>query len=83
MIKCVELTAKNLIKEVGNWYGSYREENGKIILNNYERDFIYNTPEEGLIDWLDTMLDSNEEEDVETWSKEEIAFVQALGGKHG
>ena len=70
--------AEELLKEVGDWYGSFRTENGKYILNNREKEFIYDTPEEGLIDWLDTMYDSNEDEDVETWSKEEIAFVEAL-----
>ena len=80
MKKRVESTAENLLREVGNWYGSFRIENGKYILNNHERDFCYDTPEEGLLDWLDTMYDSNEDEDVKTWSDEEIAFVEALGG---
>ena len=70
--------AEELLKEVGNWYGSFRIENGKYILNNREKDFIYDAPEEGLIDWLDTMYDSNEDEDVETWSKEVLAFVESL-----
>lgn len=71
-------SAEELLKEVGNWYGSFRMENGKYILNNRERDFCYDTAEEGLIDWLDTMYDSNEDEDVETWSKEELAFIESL-----
>lgn len=70
--------AEELLKEVGDWYGSFRMENGKYILNNREKDFVYDTPEEGLIDWLDTMYDSNEDEDVETWSKEELEFVESL-----
>lgn len=80
MKKTNELTAESLLREVGNWYGGFRIENGKYILNNHEQDFCYDTPEQGLIDWLDTMYDSNEDEDVQTWSDEEIAFVEALGG---
>ena len=72
------LTAENLLREVGNWYGDFWMENGKYMINNREQIFCYDTPEEGLIDWLDTMIESNEDEDVVTWGEEEIAFVEAL-----
>lgn len=72
------LTAENLLREVGNWYGDFWIENGKYMINNRERIFCYDTPEEGLIDWLETMIESNEDEDVLTWGEEEIAFVKAL-----
>ncbi len=48
------------------------------MINNRERVFCYDTPEQGLLDWLDTMLDSNEDEDVVTWGEDEIAFVESL-----
>ena len=73
-----ELTAEKLLEEVGYWYGDFWIKDGKYYIDNGEQTFCYDTPEEGLIDWLDTMLDSNEDEDIETWSKREIAFVEAL-----
>jgi hypothetical protein len=65
---------EKLIEEVGNWYGTFRKENGKYILNNYREEFVYNTPEEALIDWLPTLEGSNE--DDSTMWVEEIKFIK-------
>lgn len=78
MKKTNELTAESLLREVGNWYGDFWMKDGKYYIDNREKVFCYDTPEQGLIDWLDTMYDSNEDEDVVTWSEDEIAFVETL-----
>ena len=44
------LTAENLLREVGNWYGDFWIENGKYMISNGEKVFCYDTPEQGLID---------------------------------
>lgn len=78
MSKYKKLDAESLLKEVGDWYGDFWTNNGKYYIDNSQKVFCYTTPEDGLRDWLDTMIQSNEDEEVETWSKEEIAFVKSL-----
>lgn len=68
-----KIDKENLLKEIGYWYGDYKEENGKYILNNGLESFVYENVEDGLIDWLATL-----EEDIDTdWSKE-IEFIKSL-----
>ena len=64
---------ENLLKEIGCWYGNYKKEDGKYIIDNGEKLFVYDNVQEGLIDWLGTL----EEDDCMDWSKE-IELIKSL-----
>lgn len=48
-----------LCKEIGNWFGDFFKENGKLCIDNHEKIFKYNTEDELLIDWLDTLIEAD------------------------
>lgn len=66
-----------LIEKIADWYGYLEKINGKYIINNYQKEFVYNTVEEALIDWLPTLEGSNRDDDETMWVKE-IEFIKQL-----
>jgi hypothetical protein len=67
---------EKLLQEIGNWYGTFRKENGKYVLNNYREEFVYESLDAALIDWLPTLEGSNED-DPTMWT-EEIRFIKDI-----
>lgn len=72
-----------LLKEICSWYNyNLTVEGNKIIDINNEDECNYETVEEGLRDWLETLEESNKcciNEKVEMlWSREEIELIKQL-----
>ena len=73
------MTAKELCIDIGNFFGDYFEESGKLCIDNYEQVFKYDTPAELLVDWVDTLvlnhMDCKESGSIgDTWEKE-VRFI--------
>ena len=72
-----------LLKEIGYWYGAQFIIGNKIYCaDKYYESYNYNTVNEALKDWLDTLIESNQEltnKGLELlWSKEEIDLIKNL-----
>lgn len=66
----IEQEKINLCQEIGNYYGCYFEENGQLCVDSDIRVFCYNTADELLSDWVDTLI----EDRCGEWEKE-ILFI--------
>lgn len=74
-----------MARKIGEYFGDYTEDNGKFSIDNGEKVFSYNTVEELLADWLDTVLANHhdayyiEENRLEgdSWEKE-IVFIYTI-----
>ena len=66
----------NLCQEIGHFFGCYFEENGQMCIDNGEEVFRYNTPDELLADWVETLIQSHiaPEGFSNNWEKE-ILFI--------
>lgn len=72
-----------LLKDIGYWYGAqFIIGNKTYCKDEYYESYTYNTVDEALKDWLDTLIDSNKESINEgtelLWSKEEINLIKNL-----
>ena len=72
-----------LLKDIGYWYGAqFIIGNKTYCKDEYYESYTYNTVDEALKDWLDTLIDSNKESINEgtelLWSKEEIELIKNL-----
>lgn len=72
-----------LLKQIGYWYGvQFIIGNKTYCKDEYYESYTYNTVDEALKDWLDTLIDSNKESINEgtelLWSKEEIELIKNL-----
>ena len=67
----------DLCKEIGNEFGMFFVENGKYYIDNFDEVFKYNTCNELLFDWLDTLIESDEATGTDTW-KDAIEFIKNL-----
>lgn len=68
---------EKMLDEVADWYGFLEIRDGKYVINNYLKEFVYDTVDEALIDWLPTLIGSNEDIDNTMWVKE-IEFIKQL-----
>lgn len=69
----IKFDKEALLKEIGSWYGSFSIKDKRYIINNDLEEFVYDSVDEGLKDWLDTL-----KVDIDTdWSKE-IEFIECL-----
>ena len=64
-----------LCKEIGNWFGEFFEADGKLCIDNQEGIFKYNNEDELLIDWLDTLIEADNETNENDFV-DAIAFIQ-------
>ena len=72
-----------LLKQIGYWYGAeFIIGNKTYCKDEYYESYTYNTVDEALKDWLDTLEESNENcrcDNCELlWSKEEIELIKNL-----
>ena len=73
----IEKEKRDLCQEIGNFFGHYFEENGQLCIDNGEKVFRYNTPDELLADWVDTLIENhldNLDSPSDSWEKE-ILFI--------
>lgn len=76
------MNKKELCKEIGNYFGTYFEEDGKFCIDNEVEIFRYDTEDELLKDWLDTIIENHKDTyhideygiEWDSW-KEQIAFI--------
>ena len=52
-----EYFSAELLKEIGNHYGTYHYQQGTYYLDNGCEVFEYTNPKDGLLDWLDTLIE--------------------------
>ena len=72
----IEQEKINLCYEIGHFFGCYFEENGQMCIDNGDEVFRYNTPDELLADWVETLIQSHiaPEGFSNNWEKE-ILFI--------
>lgn len=77
-------------KEIGNYFGDYFEENNQFCISNHDEVFRYNSPDELLKDWLDTILENHIDnfhidkygQECDGW-EEEVQFIfSKIEGEH-
>lgn len=71
-----------LAKEIGNFFGTYFEENGQFCIDNYDSVFRYDTVDALLIDWVNSLIENQyDNEDLAGyWDKEvEFIYTQVIG----
>lgn len=61
-------------EEIGHWYGRYFTEDIYLCVDTGDRVYKYETAEEFLIDWLDTLVDEDKATKRNTWS-DVIEFI--------
>lgn len=66
-----------LLKEIGNWYGNYEFKDGVHIIDNGEDIFKYTNIDEGLRDWVITLL----EDGTHMWDPDIEFIINNCGGK--
>lgn len=66
-----------LLKEIGNWYGDYEFKNGVHIIDNGIDIFKYTNVDEGLRDWLITLL----EDGTHMWDPDIEFIINNCGGR--
>lgn len=64
---------KNLCKEIGNFFGEYREDKNGITIDTGEKIYKYFSYSDMLQDWVDTLIES-QENGGGNW-EEEIMFI--------
>ena len=64
---------------IGNTYGVFFVKDGQYCIDTFDELYKYNTCEELLFDWLDTLIEYDEATGENMWS-EEIAFIKELKG---
>ena len=65
--------------DIGTTYGMFFMEDGKYCIDNYDEIFKYNTCDELLFDWLDTLIEDDEATGENIWVNE-IEFIKELKG---
>ena len=75
-MKTKKQQAEALSKVIGEFFGTYKAEGGKLIIDNGEQVFEYESAEALLKDWLSTLVESQKCGDS-NWSAE-IAFIETL-----
>ena len=79
-----------LCKEVGDYFGKYFEENEMLCIDNYENIFKYNTADELLTDWIDTLVENHHDafyindkgQEYNSWEKEIQFIYEKIIGKY-
>lgn len=75
----------NMAKKIGEYFGDYVESDGKFSIDNGEREFVYDTVDELLADWLETVLANHHDAyyieknrlESDSWEKE-IVFIYSM-----
>ena len=75
--KTLENKKLALLKEIGNWYGDYEFKNGVHIIDNGIDIFKYTNVDEGLRDWLITLL----EDGTHMWDPDIEFIINNCGGR--
>lgn len=75
--EALESQKLELLKEIGNWYGDYEFKDGVHIIDNGEDIFKYTNIDEGLRDWLITLL----EDGTHMWDPNIEFIINNCGGK--
>ena len=75
-MKTKEQQVEALSRVIGEFFGAYKAEKGKFIIDNGERIFEYESAEALLRDWLSTLVESQKCGSSD-WSAE-IAFIESL-----
>lgn len=75
--KTLETQKLELLKEIGNWYGDYEFKNSIHIIDNGEDIFKYTNVDEGLRDWLITLL----EDGTHMWDPDIEFIINNCGGR--
>ena len=71
-----------LAKEIGNFFGTYFEQNGKFCINNYDDIFRYDSVDALLTDWVNSLVEhQNDNPDLSGYWESEIEFIytQVIG----
>lgn len=76
-----------LCQQIGNFFGRYFEENGQLCIDNEEKVFTYNSADELLIDWVDTLVENHRDTFAygspnDSWEKEIVFIFNFCIGKH-
>lgn len=74
-----------LAKDIGNFFGKYFEENNQYCIDNYAEIFRYDTLDELLTDWVDTLVchqRNTESDSFGNWEKEIIFIYSEVIGKY-
>ena len=82
---------QKLCKEIGSFFGDYFEKNGQLCIDNGEKIFRYNTADDLLKDWVDTLVE-NQNDTVDnpssdyyaindSWEKEIVFIYSEVIGK--
>lgn len=65
-----------LAKEIGNFFGSFYEQNGKFCINNYSEIYRYDSVDALLTDWVDTLVaHQHDNKDLSGYWEAEIEFI--------
>lgn len=83
----LEKEKRKLCEEIGNFFGEFKESDGQLCIDNGEKVFRYNTPDELLIDWLDTLIENHHDmqgsgNPGDSWEKEILFIYKFSLGKH-
>lgn len=66
-----------LCKSIGNFFGDYFEEDGKLCIDNGDQVFKYDTPDDLLKDWMETLIEhQNATDDTSGNWNNAIDFIQ-------
>lgn len=55
----IEMRKQTIAKEIGNYFGSFFEADGKYCIDNYEQVFRYDSLNALLTDWVDTLVENH------------------------
>ena len=82
----LENEKRKLCEEIGSFFGGYFEENGQLCIDNGDEVFRYDTADELLIDWVDTLIESHREylsygTPGFNWEKEVLFIYSSVIGK--
>ena len=75
----IETRKKSICKDIGEVYGCYFEEDGKLCIDAGDASvYRYNTPDELLKAWYPTMKQNNSRKEGEWWCdwSEDLAFIE-------
>ena len=58
-----------LCEEIGDFFGEfYHDSNGRLVIDNGDQVYTYNTAEELLKDWVDTLRESDATQQDDYWA---------------
>lgn len=77
-----------LCKEIGNYFGTYFEEEGRYCIDNYDTVFRYDSVDKLLADWVDTLVENhhdtmnNNDGCNNSWENEILFIYSKVIGKY-